>query len=414
MEPLVRASLAVRTLLGRGHGLLERCALGAYVVYGGATAEFGARRRCAALGGVGAAPRVAPAPQAARHGRRAGCCSTSSSARSSRSRSRRRSSGSTGASAAASRRRSTCSSPSSPRSRGRCAGILVVAWLLGLEAALRARRRSADDRASAASRRTPCFVGAFALLNLALLRAEVARIRATARARVEAQLVRLKEDARSYRLLGAGEAADREEVRSDRLRARQRRGDPPVGALRARPPPPLARPAHRRAPLAERRRHAPPHQRALDGVGRHPRRALRRRRRRARRRPRAARAACRSTASSPSYKVPYYAGPVPGARARRHPGPRRRDAPRRPRDRPPRERRRSRPHEEEIAAQAARFCLRAIQNERVFLQLERAKVEQGKLYRAAQALGAALSEKDVVEAGVQARRARSRASTSPR
>ena len=57
-----------------------------------------------------------------------------------------------------------------------------------------------------------------------------------------------------------------------------------------------------------------------------------------------------------------------------------------------------------MAAQAARFCLRAIQNERVFLQLERAKVEQGKLYRAAQALGAALSEKDVVEAGVKAAR----------
>src|SRR6202020_281940 len=62
------------------------------------------------------------------------------------------------------------------------------------------------------------------------------------------------------------------------------------------------------------------------------------------------------------------------------------------------------PHEVEIASQAARFCLRAIQNERVFLQLERAKVEQGKLYRAAQALGAALSEKDVVDAGVRAAR----------
>src|SRR5208282_4346305 len=62
------------------------------------------------------------------------------------------------------------------------------------------------------------------------------------------------------------------------------------------------------------------------------------------------------------------------------------------------------PHEEEVGAQAARFCQRAIQNERVFLQLERAKVEQGKLYRAAQALGAALSEKDVVEAGVRAAR----------
>jgi diguanylate cyclase (GGDEF)-like protein len=62
------------------------------------------------------------------------------------------------------------------------------------------------------------------------------------------------------------------------------------------------------------------------------------------------------------------------------------------------------PHEEEIVVQAARFCLRAIQNERVFLQLERAKVEQGKLYRAAQAFGAAWSEKDVVDAGVKAAR----------
>ena len=62
------------------------------------------------------------------------------------------------------------------------------------------------------------------------------------------------------------------------------------------------------------------------------------------------------------------------------------------------------PHEHELIAQAARYCLRAIQNERVFVQLERAKVEQGKLYRAAQALGAAMSEKDVVHAGVRAAR----------
>ena len=37
-------------------------------------------------------------------------------------------------------------------------------------------------------------------------------------------------------------------------------------------------------------------------------------------------------------------------------------------------------------------------------QLERAKVEQGKLYRAAQALGSATSERDVLEAGVRAAR----------
>src|SRR5262249_19353920 len=62
------------------------------------------------------------------------------------------------------------------------------------------------------------------------------------------------------------------------------------------------------------------------------------------------------------------------------------------------------PHEEEQLASASRFIARAIQNERVFVQLERAKVEQGKLYRAAEALGVALTESDVVEAGVRSAR----------
>ena len=42
--------------------------------------------------------------------------------------------------------------------------------------------------------------------------------------------------------------------------------------------------------------------------------------------------------------------------------------------------------------------------ERPAEELERAKVEQGKLYRAAQALGSALSEREVVEAAVRAAR----------
>ena len=72
------------------------------------------------------------------------------------------------------------------------------------------------------------------------------------------------------------------------------------------------------------------------------------------------------------------------------------------------------PHEEEIAAQAARFCLRAIQNERVFFQLERAKVEQGKLYRAAQSLGGRAQRERRPRRRREERRARSRASTSRR
>ncbi|MBM4359250.1 MAG: diguanylate cyclase [Deltaproteobacteria bacterium] len=58
------------------------------------------------------------------------------------------------------------------------------------------------------------------------------------------------------------------------------------------------------------------------------------------------------------------------------------------------------PEEEELCEQAARFAARAIENERVFVQLGRTRDEQSKLYRAAERLGAALSEQEVVEAGV--------------
>ncbi len=62
------------------------------------------------------------------------------------------------------------------------------------------------------------------------------------------------------------------------------------------------------------------------------------------------------------------------------------------------------PREVELVEEASRYAVRAIQNERVFVQLERAKVEQGKLYRAAEALGAATTEADVVDAGVKSTR----------
>ena len=90
----------------------------------------------------------------------------------------------------------------------------------------------------------------------------------------------------------------------------------------------------------------------------------------------------------PSYKVPYYDGPCPVRALAALPvldGETLRGVLAIDRTR----RRAFTPHEEELAAQAARYCLRAIHNERVFIQLERAKVEQGKLYRAAQALGGA-------------------------
>lgn len=62
------------------------------------------------------------------------------------------------------------------------------------------------------------------------------------------------------------------------------------------------------------------------------------------------------------------------------------------------------PDEEETLRGAAHFIVRAIENERVFVQLERAKVEQGKLYRAADALASATTEAQVIEAGVNGAR----------
>jgi diguanylate cyclase (GGDEF)-like protein len=280
------------------------------------------------------------------------------------------------------------------------AGIVVVVWTIGLEAALRFVTLGQDDSGGFATHAT--FVGAFAVLNLALLRAEVARLRATARARVEAQLVRIKEDARSYRLLGAGEGGERDDVRSDRLaRASVEEIHQSVHyALDL-----LRRSLDLHTAVLLWLNDSGTHLRiselatSSDSVHDAPFPAgdgvlgavLARRER------------VSLHGLKPSYKVPYYAGPCPVRALSAIPvldGETLRGvlAVDRLEDNAFTE------EEEEIAAQAARFCLRAIQNERVFLQLERAKVEQGKLYRAAQALGAALSEKDVVDAAVKAAR----------
>ncbi|MFW5875276.1 MAG: diguanylate cyclase [Myxococcota bacterium] len=58
--------------------------------------------------------------------------------------------------------------------------------------------------------------------------------------------------------------------------------------------------------------------------------------------------------------------------------------------------------EQAILEGAVTQVLRAMENERVFVQLERSKREQGVLYRASQTLGSALNEDDVMEAGLEA------------
>jgi hypothetical protein len=50
-------------------------------------------------------------------------------------------------------------------------------------------------------------IGVFSCLNLALFRAEIARVRRLSRTRIEQELQRMKEAARSYRLLGAPSTA---------------------------------------------------------------------------------------------------------------------------------------------------------------------------------------------------------------
>ncbi len=398
MEPLVRASLAVRTLVRRGHGSLIACALAAYVVYGGAAGAVRTSQLVAlTVWGVLLMSRVSRKVRATQDVRivvdiELGMLLA------------------VGLEAALVRFDGGLSGPYAPAIYVLVAlvaafarpgaGIVVVLFLLALEAAL--RFVTLDEKDGSGFTTHACFVGAFALLNLALLRAEVARIRATARARVEAQLVRIKEDARSYRLLGAGETNDGGEVHSDRLaRASVEEIHQSVHyALDL-----LRRSLDLHTAVLLWLNDAGTHLRiselssASDDIHDAPFASgdgvlgvvL------------AQRTLVSLRGLKPSYKVPYYAGPsavralmaIPVLEGETLRGVLAVD---RLVDEA------FTPDEEEIAAQAARFCLRAIQNERVFLQLERAKVEQGKLYRAAQSLAAALSERDVVEAGVKAAR----------
>jgi diguanylate cyclase (GGDEF)-like protein len=416
MEPLVRASLTLRTMIRRGHGTLGAAALAVFAVLGGARTDCGP-----ALAGAGAVWAVLLGSRVHAKAHETGDAPLLRDFE-------------IGALTA------TALEAGLVRFDGGLAGrmspllyvlvafvaafarpaasILAVVWIVGLEAAYHVVSAPLGGPAGrgvtaavehgdwhigvSALGLHAAFYGAFALVNLALLRAEVARVRSTARARVEAQLTRLKEDARSYRLLGAGEPSDRSEARHDRLaRASVEEIHQSVHyALDL-----LRRSLDLHTAVLLWLNDAGTHVRiseistSSDDVHDAPIRAgdgvlgavLSR----------------RSLVSlhglKATFKVPYYKTPCPIRALLAIPV---LDA----------ETLRGvlvvdrmdsvafTPHEEEITAQAARFCLRAIQNERVFLQLERAKVEQGKLYRAAQSLAAALSEKDVVEAGVKAAR----------
>jgi diguanylate cyclase (GGDEF)-like protein len=280
------------------------------------------------------------------------------------------------------------------------ATLSVTAWAVGLDAALRVELTGEAPWPVLAVRGG--FMACFALLNLSFLRAEVARTRMSARARIDAELVRLKEDARRYRLLGAGEAEQQDAKSEDRLaRSSVEEIHQSVHyALEL-----LRRTLHLHTAVLLWLNDAGTHLRiselstvsddlsdapfpAGDGVL-------------------GAVVSQRARVSldhlKASFKVPYYAGPCPVRSLAALPileGDTLRGILAIDRT----EDTRFTPDEEELAMQAAHYCLRAIHNERVFVQLERAKVEQGKLYRAAQALGAATSEKDVLASGVRAAR----------
>ena len=254
------------------------------------------------------------------------------------------------------------------------------------------------------------FMLVFAAQNLAFLRAEIARIRSASRARLDAEIARLRDDARSYRLLGApagarapghahtaGRHGDEERLARSGV---EEIHQSVLFALR------LARESlglytamllwqnddgtHLRISelCSDAQNLSEGPFLAGDGIlGA----AL------------AQRAAVAASGLKPSYKLPYYLGACPVRAVLALPVfehgvlrgvlvvDRLDD-------------RAFTPREQGLVEEAGRYAVRAIQNERVFVQLERAKVEQGKLYRAAEALGAATTEGDVIEAGVKSAR----------
>jgi two-component system cell cycle response regulator len=250
------------------------------------------------------------------------------------------------------------------------------------------------------------FIATFALLNLVVLRVELARLRVRSGARLEAELARVRDAARSYRLLGAVRAeiepaparsgneekiarSSVEEIEGAVLFAldllRRSLGLHTAVLL-------WLSESGTQARISELSTEADnvadgPFE-AGDGI--------------------IGAVVMRSAnvvlaGLKPGYKLPYYVGLCPvrhvcGVPVMDHGHARGVLLVDRADDRAFTER------EEEMLASATRYLFRAVQNERVFVQLERAKVEQGKLYRAAQALGAALTEADVLDAGVRSAR----------
>jgi diguanylate cyclase (GGDEF)-like protein len=282
------------------------------------------------------------------------------------------------------------------------ASITVLVFAAGLEVAI--RMLAYGDTVPFRALPHLGFMLVFAALNLAFLRGEIARIRKASRARLDQEIARLRDDARSYRLLGAPAAARHGGRQGDDERL-ARSGVEEIHqsvlfALR------LLRDSQdlytamllwqnddgthlRISELASDAQNLSEGPFLIgDGIFGA---AI------------SQRSAVAISGLKPSYKLPYYLGACPvravlALPVYEHGALRGVLVVDRLEDRA------FSPREQELVEEASRYAVRAIQNERVFVQLERAKVEQGKLYRAAEALGAATTEGDVIEAGVKSAR----------
>ena len=279
---------------------------------------------------------------------------------------------------------------------------VVVLLAVGLEVAV--RMLSFGEGRPVAALPHLGFMIVFAALNVVLLRGEITRVRKASRVKLDAEIARLRDDARSYRLLGAPATAKGAAQKGDDERL-ARSGVEEIHqsvlfALRL-----LRESLHLYTAVLLWQNDDGTHLRISELASDAPNlsegpfligdgifgAAI------------SQRSPVNIASLKPGYKLPYYVGacPVRAALALpvfEHGSLRGVLVVDRVEDRA------FTPKEQEIIEEAARYAVRAIQNERVFVQLERAKVEQGKLYRAAEALGAATTESSVVEAGVKSAR----------
>ena len=252
-----------------------------------------------------------------------------------------------------------------------------------------------------------CLLGLFAFLNMLVFRAEIARIRRVSRQRIETELKKMKDAARSYRLIGAPTSAkepasshgrdDEERLLRSGVDEIHQAVEFALGLLRRTlglrtavllGTDPSAQNLHIQELSSSEDAIAPGPFTTRDGIFGAALSKLEQ----------LALAGPKSGQHVPYYSRKPAIGSVCATPLLDHGQPRGLLVV----DRESREP--FTPEEQATLAGAARFILRAIENERVFVQLERAKVEQGKLYRAANALAAATTEAQVIEAGVNGAR----------